>query len=279
MNMSYDSLDALDQRSALLREAGEYNLEQLAIEPNGHRILTQPVLAFTVLAHMLEAPLKQLLQVRRDGALPLSQPLSIGTVNSLHRCYYCGEYPQLETDGVVIRAAAACPAVDGVLLEFDLEVPSGAIVVADYLRVFSVKDEDRFDLNTAVGQAGLSQAMAAIGCAYGGIGNSCPGIYRVSDQHYVIASPGWDGENEVPPPGEQVAHVVTDLWAYSIADEARFRARGGTEDPGFPYDRVAVTPGTYHFTHHTFRRDFTDDVVGRPTVYAEFRLKTAPVSS
>lgn len=208
----------------------------------------------------------------RNPGYPLRQALGM-----YYECTYCGEKPELELDETgkvpVVRAVDACPAIDGVRTEFYLKVPSGKIVVDDTLRgVYELPDEienKMLSLNTEVGQRQLSLAMAAIGCAHGFVGNTCPGFYRVGEDRYVVANPGYTSrDEEIPVGGDQLAGICTDLWWYSIADLDDYVARGGVIDKLGP-EIVEIRPGTYRFTHHTGERRFNRDDYSKPTIYAD----------
>lgn len=90
--------------------------------------------------------------------------------------------------------------------------------------------------------------MEAIGCAQAFVGNSCPGVYRVGEDEFVITRVAFDDETDetVEPKGESVASICTDLWWYSIVDLDEFNRRGCDEDQ---ITKVEVRPGVYKFTH------------------------------
>ncbi|MEV7123916.1 hypothetical protein [Kitasatospora griseola] len=183
------------------------------------------------------------------------------------RCAQCGEQPEVEVEGDAVRAQSPCALPDGITTAITLEVPSGKLVVEDDLRhVYRCGDGDFADYNSVLGQAQVIEAMAAIGCAYGPVGNSCPGLYRTGEDTYVIASPRYDeDDNPSLPEKDRLAGIVTDLWAYSIADLEDFKRRGGDVDAlGWTATVVDVPPGTYRFTHHTGEVGFdhyADDTV------------------
>jgi hypothetical protein len=129
--------------------------------------------------------------------------------------------------------------------------------------------------NSALGQAQAVEAMAAVGCAYGPVGNSCPGFYKTGEGTYVIANSGYSytgpedgwGDDEdytdIPVPGELLASVCTDLWAYSVADYDDYVSLGGipqtVANPNTYRTFVNVPAGVYKFTHHTGERGFDRD--------------------
>lgn len=188
-------------------------------------------------------------------------------LSSYHECSFCGERPERSLVDGVVYAATECPFPDGVTSKVTLNVPSGKLIVTDDLRpLYEIDDTGFASYNTALGQAQVVEAMAGVGCAYGPVGNSCPGLYRLGPDSFVIANPPYDEEGEDDDSGilaERLAGVVTDLWAYSIADFDDWVARGG--DPaalGWTESVVEVTPGVYEFTHHTGERTFDRDSDG-----------------
>jgi hypothetical protein len=194
--------------------------------------------------------------------------------NFTSQCGTCDAELKLEItgDAVTVRGDP-CAYPDGVTSVITLSVPSGRIIVADDLRpVYNWDDADMSaGYNSALGQLQATEAMAAAGCAYGPVGNSCPGLFRTGGDSYVIASTGYDEETdkELTPEGwELMASVITDLWAYSVADYEDWTSKGG--DPtalGWSETVVDVAPGAYRFTHHTGERTFDRDAAGT-VIYA-----------
>lgn len=79
--------------------------------------------------------------------------------------------------------------------------------------------------------------MAAVGCAYGPVGNSCPGLYRTGPDSYTIASPRYDDDdNPSLPECARLTGICTDLWAYSIAG-LHWKSQGSD-----PANSAGVTP-------------------------------------
>ena len=189
-------------------------------------------------------------------------------------CDVCGERPQLKVTANAVEVTNACPYPRGITTETTLRVPSGRIVVTDDLRgVYGWDLETIGDYNTTAGQDRAIRSLAAAGCAFGPVGNSCPGLYRTGPDTYLIATPGYD-ENEGDEQlagAERIAGIITDLWAYSIADADDFTARGGSiAGLGWNAEVVDVTPGTYQVIHHTGEADFDH---GAPTalIFAHIR--------
>jgi len=188
-------------------------------------------------------------------------------------CAVCDQRPALRIDADAVYAQDPCPYPEGITTTITLDVPSGKIIVTDDLRPFYDWDERTFaGYNSTLGQAQAIEAMAAVGCAYGPVGNSCPGLYRVGPDEYVIASPEYDeDENPSLPDSDRLAAICTDLWAYSIADFEHWKSRGG--DPaklGWSDNVVDVPPGTYRFVHHSGERTFDRDAAGT-VVFADIQ--------
>ncbi|MGW6600493.1 hypothetical protein [Streptomyces sp. NPDC055036] len=211
------------------------SIQTLPLKANGH-----------VLSHENEATVLQF-----DGRASFS--------GIAHRCAVCDAKPTLQVTEDSVEVQDPCPYPNGITTEITLSIPSGRIVVTDDLRPVYRWERDAFaDYNTVLGQAQVVEAMASIGCAYGPVGNSCPGLYRTGPDSYIIASPRCDeDDNPSLPEDTCLASICTDLWAYSIADFEHWRTRGG--DPGeigWSDSVVDVAPGTYRFTHHSGERGF-----------------------
>ena len=213
-----------------------------------------------------------------DLALPRSLSPFIPQLGSA-RCWTCGDALELAVsdDSVSVREPCAYP--DGITTVITLAVPSGRLIVSDSLRpAYDWREEDlTAGYNCSLGQAQAIRVMAAQGCAFGYVGNSCPGLYRTGDGTYAVASPAYDEEadKELPPDGwEELAGIITDLWAYSIADYADWENRdAGRSAARWGRTAVDVTPGTYEFTHHTGERSFRGQYDSDGTViYAHARL-------
>lgn len=189
-------------------------------------------------------------------------------------CGVCGERITTKITTTEVQVTTPeCAYPEGIITEILLNVPSGKIIVTDDLRpVYDGFDDSEFvSYNTLRGQAQVIEAYAAAGCAYGPVGNSCPGLYKTGDDTYVIASPEYDDDiKAVLPEGwELLAGIVTDLWAYSIADYQDWLSEGGNPaELGWTATVVDIPPGSYRFTHHTGERSFDRDAEGT-IIYAD----------
>ena len=287
-----------------------------------------------------------------EGGPPLEKPIRSDS-SCLFKCGVCGDELVLETDGWTLRAVSTCPYPDGPIFDFELNVPSGRMVVANDLRpLFDFMGD--FDINTCVGGMKHSLAMAENGCAQGFVGNTCPGVYRLDDNRLTVADGGrreeemaleaheFDGKRmrfefvcfdparedhcsgllrdlshgtpmvltrqmkgdevrltlegpcsvqsvyddqhaeivelldyELPPPGEYVAGICTDLWWYSIVDYDEFVRRAGEKTlKDHNAETVVVKPGVYRFCHlyYTLDRDCDD----QPQTYTEIEWIREP---
>lgn len=193
-------------------------------------------------------------------------------LTQVYDCWNCGEIVETEVLADEVRITTPCPLPEGITTQIMIDVPSGKLVVTDDLRpVFNGFRDDFASYNTAMGQAQVVEEYAKQGCAYGPVGNSCPGLYRTGEGTYVIASPEYDEQaNDVIPEGWTfMAAIITDLWAYSIADHGDWVAKGGSV--GDLNDNVIEIPaGTYEFTHHAMEKGF-DGYAPGTVVYADIR--------
>lgn len=149
-------------------------------------------------------------------------------------CATCDVRPAYVLRDGEVHAQEPCAYPMGITTEVTLNVPSGKLVVSDDLR--DVYDTDFLagaDYNTALGQTQVIMAMAALGCAlgcaFGPVGNSCPGLYRDKEGGYLIAS-AYRDEDDNPSLSEEdrLASIHTDLWAYMLAEFEDWTAMGGT---------------------------------------------------
>lgn len=178
------------------------------------------------------------------------------------RCFQCGaDELTIETNGVDVRlTGSSCPYPEGLTpTEWELNVPSGKLVVANDLRsIFPLPEGDSFSVNTPLGCREASHAYAANGLAHAFVGNTDPTVYKEEGDTYKIGRKlrKW----------KPVASITTDLWWYSICDQEEFdrRCTRFSQDPkAFNHKVVSVKPGVYHFKHDV--RTLQDD--GHSRVY------------
>ncbi|OEV09203.1 hypothetical protein [Streptomyces nanshensis] len=192
------------------------------------------------------------------------------------RCADCDQAPVYVVGEEAVHVQSPCPFPDGITMQITLEVPSGQMIVTDDLRAVHDVDFDAgASYSTALGMAQVVEAMAALGCAFGPVFNTCPGLYRTHEpDSYLIAAPVID-EADVPslPEETRLARISTALWAYSIADVEDWKAKAGDVDQLGKYTVVDVTPGTYRFTLHAGERGF-DHYAEGTVVFAHVELVT-----
>lgn len=193
-------------------------------------------------------------------------------LSGLRTCSYCGEDDFVtETNGLVVRLAGPpCKYPLGLPhTEWELNVPSGKIVVANDLRTLFPLTDDDFDVNTTMGCRLTALAYAEVGLSHAFVGNSCPGVFKCSDGSLKIANAPqdeeWDGKKHVkidPAPkfdGEHVAGVCTDLWWFSICDHDEFTRRlkhFKQKAKDYNIETVALKPGVYRFRHDEEARSY-----------------------
>lgn len=216
----------------------EEALKKASIDYNGHwKNGADFADNFNVLAHlylsrdtMTLKDAEDLVRTHQTG-VPLDRWVPVGAYlrARLRTCPCCGEEDfTAETNGLVVRLVGEpCKFPNGLPpTEWELNVPSGKLVIANDLRkVFPLPEDDRFDINTALGCHMTAMSYAANGLSHAFVGNSCPGVYKCTNGSFKIANPPsdekWDGEDFVeimPEPefdGERIAGICTDLWWYS----------------------------------------------------------------
>jgi hypothetical protein len=179
-----------------------------------------------------EAEQAVLVRAFEEGAL-LDEPLILNTMRSF-QCPSCGTHMRMGFNGQgFVVLADPCPYPTGLVTEWELNVPSGKLAVANDLRRWFPSDGD-YDINNSMGTHLTTLAYANVGMSHGFVGNTCPSIYRDGD-HFVIGSYQeklWDDETdeerdnpELCPWGDSVASVCTDLWWFSIVDFDEFLRR------------------------------------------------------
>ena len=215
-------------------------------DANGHKMSAPDHALITEMSHLGESVLQALLKAIKSQ-VPLADSITIEG-NCLNTCFACGEEPDFETDGIMIRPKTPCSYPNGIPLTFELNIPSGVMVVANDLRGHFDFEGD-YDINTRIGCVRTTKAMEKIGCAYAFVGNSCPSIYKTGEDIFTISSGGYNKktDEDIEPEGVHVASIITDLWWYSIVDADEFERRGC--EGQYAVDRVQVKPGVYRFTH------------------------------
>jgi hypothetical protein len=176
--------------------------------------------------------------------------------NFMFQCSECGENPNFEFDGRILRAKTKCPYPDGLTYEWELNVPSGKMVVANDLRD-TWKIIGDFNVNYSVNCMKTTMKYAEVGMSHAIVSNTSPGVYRINNGKFVI---GTSDENERSPVkgARQVGSICTDLWWYSIVDYDDYVKRLGEPDTKKFIDVVKCKPGVYRFRHLFHIVDFDD---------------------
>jgi len=215
---------------------------------------------------------------------PMDRWIDLGPCSSSlghEGCSYCGvKRFHMETNGVALRLTGEpCALPNGFEPnEWELNVPSGKILVANDLRRWFPLPEGDGDIqsvNTVIGCRQTAQAYAAVGMSHAFVGNTCPGVFKLADGSFKIASEPYDDadeETQAAFEGKRVAGICTDLWWYSLCDSDEFDRRlkkfGGTKKDK-SIETIDVKPGVYRFRHHDDSSRDHDTSEGE-TVYATF---------
>lgn len=252
-----------------------------------------------ILSNTLEADVDRIIAAAQPDAKPLAEWITLGSMRwgrGPRECGLCGADDLLvETNGKAVRIAGDfCPYSDGFpVTEWEMNVPSGKLVVANDLRVLfplPEGDDDIESINTTLGCHQTTLAYAAVGMAHGSVGNSCPSVYKLpKGQGYSIGT-----VSGVSRGARQVTRICTDLWWYSICDKDEFdrrcqkfsdqivkRKRKGSKVPAEDPVKVAlehwaceivdVEPGVYRFRH-----DYNIDRNEYKVVFTRFERVRAP---
>lgn len=191
---------------------------------------------------------RAMFRVGLHGPQCLEGPMDFGVFTQSFKCPYCQQGMTIKSDGKGLYfEGEPCLYPDGLVVEFDIPIPSGKIAVANDLRDwFPIEKYVDWDIPKII------RSYASVGLAHGYVSNSNPRIYKKGDLYTI--SPMFD-DNVVPPHGKEVASVSTALWWYSICDYEELERRFEKLPPEDPY-RYACTPqvidtepGIYHFKH------------------------------
>lgn len=223
-------------------------------------------------------------------------PFSISRYNGPEKCSDCG-HRDFFTDGFKIWPSRSCPIPEGISLKVEVPIPSGRLMVGNDFRDEFPVEEDDFYVNEPSEIARCVQAYAKVGMFHFFVGNTCPGVYRKSDDpnHLIVANPAFSEDESVDEEEDdfdsidgfqsQEASVCTDLWWVSMVDADEAEKRGlSTDGPGWTQnDVIEVEPGIYELEYHGLKRDFDRDsnstwnreegYVPTPVIYATLTRK------
>lgn len=172
-------------------------------------------------------------------------------------CFECGQFRMgFKFDGQTVKATTRCKYPDGLPpIKAVINVPSGKLVAANYFQDAVAPNVERF-----VGSLGYkheTEHYAKQNVGYGACGNSCPTIYaNETNDKFIVGNPAYTEKMDSIPnpfPGyRRVNGVVTDLWAWSIADKKTAEKLDGKVDKNDVFDAV---PGRYRVTQLFHRID------------------------
>ena len=165
-------------------------------------------------------------------------------------CHHCGadvlNWNYTAKSGFKCVDACTCPSN---IYSFEINIPSGKMVVANDLRSLVKLTGDVGNINYIKGCRDTSFAYASAGMAHAFVGNTCPAIYKKSDTEFYVGNRRPKGADAPKLKGlRQVASICTDLWWYSIMDYDWFVTQAKAK-PDQNQDIVKCTPGRYRFDH------------------------------
>lgn len=197
--------------------------------------------------------------------------IPIGVINELYPCWACGEGCILLCDGKTIKTNTKCLYPNGsVPCSFEVSFPSGRVVAIDDIRQWiKPTDYDEYDIMTAVGSIGVTQAFAKLNCAHFYVGNSCPGIRMLNNDEFFVGNIGTYKKKR----GKRVAGVITDLWWVSLVDYDQFLKVSGMKEIKYPFEVFDVEPGTYTFQYYVYDKSFVQNKDGCKQIYAHAKRK------
>jgi len=127
-----------------------------------------------------------------EAGKPLDEFIPVTTAKD----YFCpnciaSEYNQpsvYETNGLVVRPVWDCPCPDGLDTSWEMDFPSGKMLVGNDFRGITRIASER-NINMRINTHLSILDYAEVGYALGlGIGNTCPGLYRMPNNVFEIGS-------------------------------------------------------------------------------------------
>lgn len=192
-------------------------------------------------------------------------------------CDHCGEdfgYDGFTVDvetNVLTILGDECKYPQGLTSIVELDVPSGKMLVANVLRpVFRVEEDFEIGLSSAYGRHKMTKAYEEQGMVNLFVSNTSPEFYRTGADRFVVANVDNDyiyfsEEDAAKDIQEKISgwkeagSIITDVWAYEVADYDVFVSRGGKPEELSNSFVVDVEPGTYRFVHHEGEAGFDWD--------------------
>jgi len=168
-----------------------------------------------------------------------------------------------------IIATTECPHPDGYpAYSVRINVPSGKLIFGNDFRDL-IDVAASYDINRTLGCEQTTRAYADAGMIHVFVGNTCPGVFQVSDTRINIVSPERRSAGEeqdyidLPtkePKGKLCGSICTDLWWYSAMDYDLFKKLAKKKYGKKWKDRISrletivkVKPGCYKATAQTHR--------------------------
>ncbi|MBP7133679.1 hypothetical protein KBA73_00525 [Patescibacteria group bacterium] len=175
-------------------------------------------------------------------------------------CRSCSEEVAFRRERLCFRATTPCPAAAQIPFTFELNVPSGRLVLGNALldRFFTPIGD--FDQSLLLGRMARTRAYENIGCAHAMVGNRPCGLYRVASEPaplFLLADLTKE-ENMSDLFGESLVSMDTSFWWYTIVDADEYVRRGGWLHTA-SVDFVTVEPGVYRFTHRHYEPKLAHD--------------------
>lgn len=149
-----------------------------------------------------------------ETGVPLKEPAKMPPSHSF-QCFECSQKLGFDFDGTKFTCTNPCPYPKGMpAYDFFLNVPSGKMVVANDLREYFPIMGD-YSVNYTEGCKKTAEKYATVGMAHAFVGNTCPGVYKVSDRKFVI---GCATERKKPVKGVDVEDKLATIHIRSIDD-------------------------------------------------------------
>jgi len=195
-------------------------------------------------------------------------------------CSFCDQSLRFGFDGQrLLVVNDPCPHPNGLVTEWELNVPSGKLAIGNDFRQWFPSPE-KYSVNALIGQHLTTLGYAKVGMSHGYVGGTSPSVYQDGDKFVIGSSSDRSDEDDEDddddddddveevsgaiepklsepcpcPWGDEVASICTDLRWYSIVDQAELLRRMEHYTPGVEIDECPITvidvrPGVYRFTH------------------------------
>ncbi len=239
-----------------------------SVDKRGHSFHPELLQAFALQHFTDSMPICFMRPEQAQAALE-GQSLGLGAKVAFARsfpCAHCGERVSLVSeDGISFEIEEdPCAHAGGVDFEWELNVPSGYMAVANNLRgLYPFDEPSKWTKDGSIGQlkTALFYASQGLSTCYSGDGSL--DLVKLEEGNLQL----WSTFDENQLPGVPVAQIGLDLWAFSIADyedvERRINLLSWSSVEEIV--RVEVRPGVYRFRHFPSARG-----TGEPMTYIEW---------